>query len=48
MSALADAVPELLELHLRPMAGPAGICVTGATGRIGQPNSRPDARRRLR
>lgn len=43
VSALADAVPELLEMHLRPMAGPAGICVTGATGRIGEPNSRPDA-----
>ncbi|MET3806650.1 acyl-CoA synthetase (NDP forming)/GNAT superfamily N-acetyltransferase [Nakamurella sp. UYEF19] len=49
LSALADDIPEIGELVLQPvLAGPAGICVTGATGRIGPPGSRPDVRRRLR
>jgi len=49
LSALANDVPELSSLRLEPvLAGPAGICVTGATARIGAPASRPDIRRRLR
>ncbi len=49
LSALADDLPEIGELFLQPvLAGPAGICVTGATGRIGPPTQRPDVRRRLR
>lgn len=49
LSALADDVPELLALQLRPvLAGTAGITVTGADGRIGPPGARPDSRRRLR
>ena len=49
LSALADDLPEIGELALQPvLAGPAGICVTGATGRIGPPSRRPDVRRRLR
>ncbi|MBM9477481.1 GNAT family N-acetyltransferase [Nakamurella flavida] len=47
LSALADDLPELVELHLRPvLAGPGGVSVTGATGRIGAP-VRLDERRRL-
>jgi acyl-CoA synthetase (NDP forming)/GNAT superfamily N-acetyltransferase len=49
LSALADDLPEVGALHLRPvLAGPGGIAVTGATGRIGPPPARPDERRRLR
>ncbi len=49
LSALADDLPDISELALQPvMAGPAGVCVTGATGRIGDPGVRPDVRRRLR
>ncbi|MTD16487.1 GNAT family N-acetyltransferase [Nakamurella sp. YIM 132087] len=49
LSALADDVPELVELRLLPvLAGPAGIVVTGAEGRIGPAGVRPDLRRRLR
>jgi len=48
LSALADDLPEIGALHLRPvLAGPGGIAVTGATGRIGPPPARPDERRRL-
>jgi acyl-CoA synthetase (NDP forming) len=48
LSALADDVPEVATLHLRPvLAGPGGIAVTGAVGRIGPPPARPDERRRL-
>jgi len=47
LSALADDVPELTELHLEPvLVGPGGVCVTGATGRLGPPG-RADDRRRL-
>ena len=49
LSALADDLPEISELLLEPvLVGPAGVCVTGATGRIGPPGARPDVRRRLR
>ncbi len=49
LSALADDLPEISEVTLQPvLAGPAGICVTGATARIGPPAQRPDVRRRLR
>ena len=48
LSALADDLPEIAALHLRPvLAGPGGIAVTGATGRIGPRPARPDERRRL-
>ena len=48
LSALADDLPELLDLQLSPvLAGPAGIAVTNATARIGPPSVN-DARRRLR
>jgi len=48
LSALADDLPGVRSLHLRPvLAGPAGIAVTGATGRIGPPPARIDERRRL-
>ncbi len=49
LSALADDLPEVRLLQLRPvLAGPAGIVVTGATGRIGPPPAPLDERRRLR
>jgi hypothetical protein len=49
LSALSDDLPEISELRLQPvLAGPAGVCITSATGRIGPPSSRPDVRRRLR
>jgi hypothetical protein len=49
LSALADDLPEISELTLQPvLLGPAGHCVTGATGRIGSPAAPPDVRRRLR
>ena len=48
LSALADDLPEIGRLHLRPvLAGPGGIAVTGAIGWIGPPPARPDERRRL-
>jgi len=48
LSALADDLPEVREIHLRPvLAGPGGVAVTSGTGRIGPPPARPDARRRL-
>jgi acyl-CoA synthetase (NDP forming)/GNAT superfamily N-acetyltransferase len=48
LSALADDLPEIGRLQLRPvLAGPGGIAVTGATGWIGPPPARPDERRRL-
>ena len=48
-SALADDLPEISELTLQPvLLGPAGYCVTGASGRIGAPAASPDVRRRLR
>ena len=49
LSALADDLPEVVELQLQPvLAGPAGIAVTGATGRIGPPSDFDDGRRRMR
>jgi len=48
LSMLADDLPEVTALDLRPvLAGPGGIAVTGALGRIGPPPARPDLRRRL-
>ena len=39
LSALADDLPEVVDLQLRPvLAGPAGVAVTAATGRIGPPS----------
>lgn len=47
LSALADEVPEVVSLTLEPvLVGPAGIRVTGAVARIGDPG-RLDLRRRL-
>jgi len=49
VSALAQDVPEITELRLQPvLAGPNGVCVTGATGMIGPSDNVPDVRRRLR
>jgi len=49
VSAMADDLPEIIDLQLQTvLAGPAGIAVTGATGRIGPPSALQDARRRLR
>jgi len=49
LSALADDLPEVTGLQLLPvLAGPGGIGVTGATGRIGPPSTALDIRRRLR
>jgi acyl-CoA synthetase (NDP forming)/ribosomal protein S18 acetylase RimI-like enzyme len=49
LSAMADDLPEIIELQLLTvLAGPAGIAVTGATGRIGPPSALLDDRRRLR
>jgi acyl-CoA synthetase (NDP forming)/GNAT superfamily N-acetyltransferase len=48
LSSLADDLPEIAAIELRPvLAGPGGIAVTGARGRIGPPPARPDLRRRL-
>ncbi len=48
LSALADDLPEVTALRLRPvLAGPQGVTVAGAVGRIGAPPERPDLRRRL-
>ena len=47
VSALAEDIPEVVELQLEPvLAGPGGVCVTGATARIAPPG-RTDDRRRL-
>jgi acyl-CoA synthetase (NDP forming)/ribosomal protein S18 acetylase RimI-like enzyme len=49
LSALADDVPELIELQLQPvLAGRSGIAITGARGTIGPPSEFDDWRRRLR
>ncbi|HET8588908.1 MAG TPA: GNAT family N-acetyltransferase [Nakamurella sp.] len=49
LSALADDLPSVRSLHLRPvLAGPGGIAITGVTGRIGPPPAPIDERRRLR
>jgi len=48
LSALADDLPEVVDLQLLPvLAGPAGVAVTAATGRVGPPSLLLDARRRL-
>ncbi|MEO7126942.1 MAG: GNAT family N-acetyltransferase [Nakamurella sp.] len=49
LSALADDLPELHSLRLRPvLIGPHGYTVTGVTGRIGPPPMPLDERRRMR
>jgi acyl-CoA synthetase (NDP forming) len=49
LSALADDLPQVRRLDLHPvLAGPGGISVTGATGRVGPPPAPVDQRRRLR
>jgi acyl-CoA synthetase (NDP forming)/GNAT superfamily N-acetyltransferase len=49
LSALADDLPELRALRLRPvLIGPHGCTITGVTGRIGPPPTPLDERRRLR
>ena len=49
LSALSDDLPEVTSLQLQPvLAGPGGVGVTGATGRIGPPSTALDIRRRLR
>jgi acyl-CoA synthetase (NDP forming) len=49
LSALADDLPELRALRLRPvLIGPHGCTITGVTGRIGPPPTALDERRRLR
>ncbi|MGS0686102.1 bifunctional acetate--CoA ligase family protein/GNAT family N-acetyltransferase [Nakamurella sp. GG22] len=48
LSTLADQLPEVSELELRPvLVGPAGLAVTSATCRIGPAIARPDTTRRL-
>ncbi len=49
LSALADDLPEIIELTLRPvLVGPAGLSVTGTAGRLGPPPRYLDATRRMR
>src|SRR4029077_9101382 len=49
LSALADDLPEVTDLQLLPvLAGPGGVGITGATGRIGPPSALLDIPRRLR
>ncbi len=49
LSALADDLPEIIELTLRPvLVGPAGVSVTGTAGRVGPPPRYLDATRRMR
>ena len=49
LSALADDLPEVRSLDLRPvLLGPDGYVVTGVAGRIGPPPTPFDERRRLR
>src|SRR5664280_101934 len=48
LSALADDLPEVSALELRPvLAGPAGVAITSATCRIGPSLVQPHVRRRL-
>ena len=48
LSTLADDLPEVSDLQLRPvLAGPAGVAVTSATGRIGPALAQPHVKRRL-
>ena len=48
LSALADDLPEVSELQLRPvLAGPAGVAVTSGTCRIGPALAQPHVKRRL-
>jgi acyl-CoA synthetase (NDP forming) len=48
LSTLAGDLPEVSDLELRPvLAGPAGMAVTSATGRIGPALLRPHVKRRL-
>ncbi|AZI57681.1 GNAT family N-acetyltransferase [Nakamurella antarctica] len=48
LSALADDLPEVVELRLRPvLVGPAGLQITGALGRIGRAPAQVDPRRRM-
>jgi acyl-CoA synthetase (NDP forming) len=48
LSTLADDLPEVSALELRPvLAGPAGVSVTSATGRIGPSLMQPHVKRRL-
>ena len=48
LSTLADDLPEVSALELRPvLAGPAGVAITSATGRIGPSLVQPHVRRRL-
>ena len=48
LSTLADDLPEVSDLQLRPvLAGPAGVAVTSATGRIGPAQAQPHVKRRL-
>jgi len=49
LSALADDLPEITELQLRPvLVGPDGVGIAGAVGIIGPPTARLDPRRRMR
>ena len=49
LSALADDLPEIVELRLSPvLVGPAGVGIAGATGVIGAPSAQLDPRRRMR
>ena len=45
---LLDAATEDVEAVGAVLAGPAGVGITGATGRIGPPSALLDIRRRLR
>jgi acyl-CoA synthetase (NDP forming) len=48
LSTLADDLPEVSALELRPvLAGPAGVAITSATGRIGPSLVQPHVKRRL-
>ncbi len=48
LSALADDLPEISQLQLRPvLAGPAGVSVTNGTCRIGPAQTQPHVKRRL-
>ena len=49
LSALADDLPEIHELWLRPvLVGPGGITVTGTSARLGPPHRFLDSVRRMR
>ena len=48
LSALADDLPEVTDLQLRPvLAGPTGVAVTSGTCRIGPALAQPHVKRRL-